>query len=174
MCKTKTKIEPTSERVKQIIEDVIEKPLERTDLLQDYGILDSLMIYRVIISLEVEYDVEFEYEYFIKDNRNPSSIYLRLIHSRSVDVTKSTSLLIQPDYWNNKKGEVRKIAAFGDKVNLQNKLNDLKSVILNNFNQDYAEGKFINGNWLEDQIRSFFNQARENDLSFLEKPASQI
>ncbi len=110
-------------------------------------------------------------KYFIKGNRNPSSIYLRLIHSRSVDVTKSTSLLIQPDYWNNKRGEVRKIAAFGDKVNLQNKLNNLKSVILNNFNQDYAEGKFINGNWLEDQIRSFFNQAKENDLSFLSEYA---
>jgi hypothetical protein len=29
--------------------------------------------------------------------------------------------------------------------------------------------KFINGDWLEDQIRSFFNQAKENDLSFLSK-----
>jgi len=110
-------------------------------------------------------------KYFTKGNRNPSSIYMRLVHGRKVDVTRSTSLLIQPEYWNSKKGEVRKIAAFADKVNLQNKLNDLKSVILNNFNDDYANGKFINGDWLEDQIRSFFNQAKENDLSFLSEYA---
>ncbi len=45
-------------------------------------------------------------KYFTKGNRNPSSIYMRLVHGRNVDVTRSTSLLIQSEYWNSKKGRV--------------------------------------------------------------------
>jgi len=110
-------------------------------------------------------------KYFTKGSRNPNTIYLRLTHGRKVDITKSTYLIIQNEHWNNKKGVVRQIADFQNKVNFQNTLNQLRSGIINNFNQDYAEGKFINGIWLEDQIRSFFNQAKENDLSFLSEYA---
>jgi integrase len=106
-------------------------------------------------------------KFFTKGNRNPNTIYLRLTHGRKIDMSKSISLIIQNEYWNNKRGTVRQIAEFNNKLNFQNTLNDLKSNIIGNFNKNYAEGKTINGNWLEDLILSFFNQSKENDLSFL-------
>lgn len=106
-------------------------------------------------------------KYFTKGNRNTNTIYLRLVHGRNVDFSKSTSLIIQNEYWNNKKGAVRQIAEFSDKLNFQKTLIDLHSKIINNFNKDYANGIFINGIWLENQILSFFNQSKENDLSYL-------
>ena len=106
-------------------------------------------------------------KYFTKGNRNPNTIYLRLTHGRKIDMSKSTSLIIQNEYWNNKKGAVRQIAEFDNKLNFQNTLNDLRSNIISSFNKDYAEGKTINGTWLEDLILSFFNQSKENDLTFL-------
>jgi len=107
-------------------------------------------------------------KFFIKGKRSINTIYLRLVHGRrEVDLVKSTSLIINQLYWNNEKGKVRQIAEYKDKVNLQNNLNDLKIDILNNFNTDYANGIFINRDWLNDQILNSFNREQKNDLNNL-------
>lgn len=105
-------------------------------------------------------------KFFIKGNNDPSTIYVRLIQGRKIDIKKSTSLLINPKYWNNNKGEIRQIAEFENKLNLKNDLNNLSSHILNAFNTTYANGDFINSDWLNDVIKSFFNQSDDVDFSF--------
>ncbi len=106
-------------------------------------------------------------KYFTKGVGNPSTIHLRLVHGRKFDFTKSTQLLIDPKNWNNKKGLVKQIADFPDKVNVQNDLNDLRSQILNAFNDSYTSGQLINSDWLKSAIDSFFNQNENVDFNYI-------
>jgi integrase len=106
-------------------------------------------------------------KYFTKGAGNPSTIHLRLIHGRKFDFTKSTQLLIDPKYWNNKKGLVKQIADFPDKINVQNDLNELRSHILNAFNDSYTSGQLINSDWLKSTIESFFNQNENVDFNYI-------
>jgi integrase len=105
-------------------------------------------------------------KYFTKGSQNPTTIYLRFTHGRKIDIKRSTSLLINPKYWNNTKGTVKQISEFTDKLNLQNDLNGLKTTILNNFNSSYANGGIINSEWLNKTIKGFFNQDSKTDLNY--------
>lgn len=106
-------------------------------------------------------------KYFTKGTANPSTIHLRLIHGRKYDFSKSTQLIIDPKYWNSKKGAVKQIADFADKVNVQKDLNDLRSHILNLFNDSYTNGQLINSDWLKSTIDSFFEQNEDIDFNYL-------
>lgn len=105
-------------------------------------------------------------KFFIKGNNDPSTIYIRLIQGRKIDIKKSTSLLINPKYWNNNKGEIRQIAEFENKLNLKNDLISLSSHVLNEFNNSYANGELINSEWLNDVIKGFFNQNEDIDFNY--------
>lgn len=105
-------------------------------------------------------------KYFIKGTGNPATIYFRFLHGRQIDFKKSTTLLIDPKYWNNSKGEVRQIAENNDKKNLQNKLNNLKSYILNQFNDSYSSGVTISSEWLANKVNNHFNQNIEVDFNY--------
>lgn len=106
-------------------------------------------------------------KYFTKRAGNPSTILLRLRHGRKYDLTKSTELLIDPKYWNDKKGAVKQVADFPDKINVQNDLNNLRNHILNSFNDSYANGQLINSEWLKSTINGFFEQTEDTDFNYL-------
>jgi integrase len=104
--------------------------------------------------------------FLIKGNNNPSSIYIRFRHGKQYDFTKSTSLLIDPIYWSAAKGNVKQIAKNGEKLNLQKKLNDLKSYVLNDFNDVYSDGGIINTDWLNTSLKTFLNQNTNVDFNY--------
>ena len=106
------------------------------------------------------------FKFFIKSDKNPSVIYARFYHGRKIDITKSTSLLINPKFWNNAKGMVKQITEFDEKINFQKKLTDLKSDIVSDFNIDFANGIIINAEWLEKQINKNLNRKIETDLNY--------
>ena len=105
-------------------------------------------------------------KYFIKGNQNPTTIYLRFAQGRKIDLKRSTSLLINPKYWNNTKGSVKQISEFKDKKNLQNDLNGLETTILNSFNDHYTKGGIINSQWLNETIKQYFQQDSNTDLNY--------
>lgn len=105
-------------------------------------------------------------KFFTKGNGNPSTVYVRFYHGRKIDVTKSTSLLINPKFWNNTKGTVKQISEFNDKINFQKKINELENAIINNFNIDFANGIIINSEWLETQLNKYFNRKEVTDLNY--------
>lgn len=113
-------------------------------------------------------------KYFLKGKGNPATIYLRFSNGRKFDLKKSTSLLIDPVYWNNNKGTIKQISKFKDKKNFQNKLTGLQANILNTFNNDYSNGVVINANWLESVINDFFNQSNKTDLNYLSDFAEYV
>ena len=99
-------------------------------------------------------------KYFTKGESNPTTIYMRFVHGRKYDFKKSTSLLVNPKYWNNDKGKVKHLSEFTDKLNLQNSLDGLRSEILGSFNTSYANGGIIDSDWLSSAIYAFFDQNR--------------
>jgi len=105
-------------------------------------------------------------KYFIKSKANPSSIYLRFIQGRNIDLKRSTSLIVNPEFWSNKKGSVIQRAVFNDKKNLQKDLNNLNNHILNSFNDLYSNGGIINSEWLNSEIKGFFSQDYKTDLNY--------
>ncbi len=107
------------------------------------------------------------FKYFIKGNGKLATIYVRFYQGRKFDLKKSTSLLINPNYWNTEKGTVKQIAKFDDKTNLKNRLNELQTHIENKYNDGYMSGMVINGDWLGNTINTFFNQDNQTDLNYL-------
>lgn len=105
-------------------------------------------------------------KFFIKGNSDPSSIYLRFSHGRKYDFKKTTTLLINPNYWSKTKGNVKQIAENKEKLNLQNKLNDLRSYVLNDFNEVYSNGGIINSDWLNTSLKTFLNQNTNVDFNY--------
>jgi len=105
-------------------------------------------------------------KFLIKGNSNPSSIYIRFRHGKQYDITKTTSLLINPNYWSKTKGNVKQVAENKEKLNLQNNLNELRSYILNDFNEVYANGGIINSDWLQNAISTFLNQNTNVDFRY--------
>ena len=105
-------------------------------------------------------------KFILKGKKNPSSIYLRFRHGRDYDITKTTSLLINPTYWSSSKGSIRQIANNPEKLNLQNRLNDLKNYVLRGFNDVYTDGGIINDDWLKTSIRTCFNQNTNVDFKY--------
>lgn len=106
-------------------------------------------------------------KYFTKGTQNPTTIYLRFTQGRKIDLKRSTSLLVNPKYWNNTKGAVKQISEFLDKKNLQNDLNGLETTILNSFNDHYSKGGIINSEWLNQTIKQYFQQDGKTDLNYL-------
>lgn len=105
-------------------------------------------------------------KYFTKGDQTPTTIYIRFLHGRKIDIKRSTSLVIEKRYWNNKTGTVKQISSFNEKKTLQNTLNSLKSEILNKFNDHYTKGIIINGDWLTGIIKKHFDQDNKTDLNY--------
>lgn len=105
-------------------------------------------------------------KFLIKGNNNPTSIYLRFRHGKDYDITKSTSLLIDPKYWSKVKGIIKNSSENKEKKNQQRKLNDLKNYVLNDFNEVYSNGGIINSDWLQTSIRTCLNQNTNQDFRY--------
>ena len=105
-------------------------------------------------------------KFLIKGTSNPSSIYLRFRHGKQYDFTKTTSLLINPNYWSKTKGNLKQISQNKEKKNLQNNLNELRTYILNDFNEVYSNGGVINSDWLQTSIKTCLNQNSNVDFNY--------
>jgi integrase len=89
-------------------------------------------------------------------NSNDANIRVRFSNGRQFDLTALSNFQINPDFWNNDKGVVRQRAEFADSKYLQNKLDDLASLIKKEF-QNTPDNSNINNEWLTDAIDKFSN-----------------
>lgn len=105
--------------------------------------------------------------YFTKGKNNPTTIYVRFVSGRKVDLKQSTSLTIDPNHWNKNKGSIRPIADFKGKQHLEKDLYDLKGEILYRHREDYSNGIIINAEWLNKVILNFFDQDKDLQTEFL-------
>jgi len=106
-------------------------------------------------------------KYLIKGNNNPSTIFVRLIDGRKIDLSTSTTLTINPTYWSNDdKGKVKQRATFKDKLNFEKKLNKLSGLISDERNIAQTNNQPINLEWLNNIVLSWkgLNDGKDSDL----------
>ncbi|SED59808.1 Phage integrase family protein [Tenacibaculum sp. MAR_2010_89] len=106
-------------------------------------------------------------KFFIKGKSNPTTIYVRLSASNRILLRKSTSLLINPDFFNRKKGVVKLIKANEGLINLNNDLEALKIKIITSYNKEISKGVNINSLWLTSIIDVHFDRVKESKLDFI-------
>jgi integrase len=108
----------------------------------------------------------------IKGKSNPLTIYLRLVHGRSIDITKTTNINILTNDWSNKAKEPKRTTEQGKAIKI--KLDKLKTAILERFNIAVENGTTTNGVWLQNQIDEIQNRTSKDEeekgdlLTFLE------
>jgi integrase len=96
-------------------------------------------------------------KYFIRGKSELSTIYVRLLDGRKIDLTVSTGYTVHPKFWSVAKGSIRQIANNNDKKNLTEDLRKLKDRIGDSLNLDKDKGVFIDKEWLEGIIASYKN-----------------
>lgn len=96
-----------------------------------------------------------------------SKIYVRFAISKQQDYKIVTPLLINPKYFSNKTGKVKRIAEFTQKDAFQKKLDELHKTIIDNYNDTLGTGVDINSLWLKNQVNDFFKLVKDDDLSYL-------
>ena len=92
----------------------------------------------------------------ISGKSKQANIRVRFYQGRLFDLTANTTKQINPNYWNNEKGIVRQRAEFVEAESLQKELDNLKSSILNEYNNTTDKTK-INKDWLRSTIDKHYN-----------------
>ncbi len=102
--------------------------------------------------------------YLLQGKSNPTSIYLRFSIERDNTPKRKTGLVIDPKDWSTSTHLPKQNSAENKKLISQ--LQKLENHLLDRYNDDYASGVQINGDWLTNQINSFFKQGiTKNDLN---------
>ena len=103
----------------------------------------------------------------VRGKRNPSKITARLIIDKDNDFRRSTPILVNPKYFNNKGGKVRQIAEFTDKISVQESLDEFRHYIIKEYNQAVSKSTYINSDWLQNCIDSKFEVVKKTDHNIL-------
>lgn len=106
-------------------------------------------------------------KFFIKGKSNPTTIYVRLSGANKILLRKSTSLLVNSEFFNRKKGTIKLTKANEDLINLNTSLEALKIKIITSYNKEVSKGIEINSSWLANVIDVYFNRVKENKLDFV-------
>ncbi len=93
----------------------------------------------------------------VKGKTNPLTIYLRLKHGRSIDITKTTNINVFAADWSTTTNEPKRTTAQGKSLKVM--LDKLKISLLENFNIAINKGVLINGDWLTNQINELQNRS---------------
>ena len=106
-------------------------------------------------------------KYSIRGNNNPSKIYIRFVANRETDIKLAIPLVINPAYFNNASGKIRKVSQFAERDNLQNELDTLESYIISRYNKSGTGSDIVNKDWLNDCLNTHFNKAEKTDNNFI-------
>ena len=85
----------------------------------------------------------------IRGTKPDSPIYIRFSDGRDKVFEIKSGYFCNPEYFNNKTGEVREVAMFNEKIELQNNLNELRNAIRRTFNTSNEFTK----EWFEAEVK---------------------
>ncbi|PKH68150.1 integrase [Flavobacterium sp. ALD4] len=92
----------------------------------------------------------------LRTKKNPANIYARFTNSRSLDITVSTGVFVDPSVWDKRNQKIRNVITVQNRDELNSTLAKLKINIIDEFNSSYTQGKLITQDWLKDIISKFF------------------
>ena len=99
----------------------------------------------------------------LKTSRNPSNIYCRFLHNRSIDIMATIGVYVDPKNWDNRNQKIKNVLAVKNRDAINRKLSELKISLIDEFNISYINGEIIDGSWLKKSISDFFNRPNEED-----------
>jgi integrase len=104
-----------------------------------------------------------------KNKNNPVYILVRFYHGKKFDLHAKTELLVIPEFWNNKKGEVRLKSEFTGKDKLTEDLILLFRFITDEYNK-YSDKENLTSDWLKQTVDKYFHPAKylKKQLTFYE------
>ncbi|WP_165872259.1 tyrosine-type recombinase/integrase [Tenacibaculum sp. M341] len=106
-------------------------------------------------------------KFLTRSKKNPTKIYIRFINGRAENLMRSTPLVVNPEYFNNKTGKVRQISHYKERTNLEASLASLKSLVLKKHMEAVENNIFINSEWLQNCINQHFNLVKVTDNNFI-------
>ena len=106
-------------------------------------------------------------KFILKGKTNPSTIHLRFVAGRKLDLSHSTFKPIDPAHWNRKAGTIKRNATFEDRLKFENNLADLKAEILKCYRNDFEQGILIDADWLKNVIMRFYKQDKNLKTDYL-------
>ncbi len=106
-------------------------------------------------------------KFLTRSKKNPTKIYIRFVNGRTENIMRSTPLVVNPEYFNNKTGKVRQISHYKERTNLDASLGSLKSLVLKKHLEAVENNIFINSEWLQNCINEHFNLVKINDNNFI-------
>jgi integrase len=105
-------------------------------------------------------------KYFTKGKQEEVNIYINLIDGRDIQLKCPTGYSINPKFWSTAKGEPKQSAHNPEKLNLSDKLNEMKNFIYDKLKKDKSLNE-INSQWLKDAISHFKNPLLSAKNDFL-------
>ncbi|WP_297097863.1 phage integrase SAM-like domain-containing protein [uncultured Draconibacterium sp.] len=129
--------------------------------------------------------------YFLKSERNPSNIYLKLSVKRGVELKRKSGYVIDPGKWNtdnketdkqrkNREAKGKKYSIIGktgfpkvartveDKQEaMRDNLKNLSDSVIESYNEAVKEGVTVNGEWLQEQIDKHHGKVEVVDVDSL-------
>lgn len=96
--------------------------------------------------------------YLIKGSKNPSKLYCRFSHSRAVDIFCPLSIMLNPEYWDQKAQRVRNVIVLKNRDLINKNLTLLKLYLLDKSNEAYMSGDILDRQWMQEVINKFFNR----------------
>lgn len=94
-------------------------------------------------------------KFLVKGKNNPQTIYLRLRDGRTTDITTSTGITIHPNHWSSAKHWISPKADFQNKLNVENDLRKLESLVHSERNSKVSKGEDLDREWLDSVIDSW-------------------
>lgn len=111
-------------------------------------------------------------KYLLQSENSSAAIYCRLSMGRGKVAKRKTGFSINPKEWSTKKG--LPIARDPATKQLKSDLSKLANEVLEKFNQAQAEGKTLNGQWLQTAIDTHFNRREPEQLDYLTNYVAKV
>jgi integrase len=105
-------------------------------------------------------------KFLVQGKKNPSKISLRFSESREFNTIVATPLQINPQHFSKALQKVRNIVEAENKDEINNKLRKLKTSLIDRYNEDVAEGIFINTQWVKEEVYKFFNHTPKENKNY--------
>ena len=116
------------------------------------------------------------------EKRKPATVYLRFVNGRETDIIAKIPVKVYPEYWSNKTESYKQRIVFdavfthNEKIKIENDLNELKTHVLNQYNELVKTGTKPSKDWLEIVIDKHYHQGNKNETlnQYIERFISEI
>lgn len=99
-----------------------------------------------------------------KSKSKNSNIYVRFQDSNRIDQKTKTDLFVKYNNWSKTKQQVKNNIDTPERDKINSTLRKIENYLLEQFNSDTIDQKYINSNWLKEQIKNLFGRADKKEL----------